>query len=102
MPVRAVLARPPPLPPPRYHLCQHVPYWQGQDEVSAWMHAQRTNDSLQAELPLLPGALEGVKALQQLVPVVAYITVRPQVGGCMWGLHPNVASGERGGGGARS
>lgn len=62
----------------RYHLTQKVPYWAGRPEVEAWQQQQRENDELQTQLPLVAGALEGAVELHGIVPIVAYITIRPQ------------------------
>mmetsp|Transcript_16170 Transcript_16170/g.35026 ORF Transcript_16170/g.35026 Transcript_16170/m.35026 type:complete len:252 (+) Transcript_16170:164-919(+) len=62
----------------KYHLCQRVPYWAGRPEIESWMQAQRDNNALQEQLPLMEGALQGAAHLHTHIGVVAYITVRPQ------------------------
>ena len=41
------------------------------------MHRQRESPEAQDGLPLISGAVEGVRALMEVTPVVAYCTVRP-------------------------
>ena len=62
----------------KYHLAQHVPFWQTA-EAKEGMQRQRDSPEAQDNLPLIPGALEGVRALleEAKTPIVAYITVRP-------------------------
>ena len=84
----------------KYHLAQYNPAWQSQD-AQDWMHEQRTAPEAQDNLPLIPGAVEGVNALLRLnnnknhhndndssddtrpttndvvVNIVGYLTVRP-------------------------
>jgi len=60
----------------KYHLAQNVPFWQGEAAL-AWMQRQRDSPEAQDNLPLVLGAVEGVLALLQAVPVVGYCTVRP-------------------------
>eukprot|EP00959_Pyramimonas_sp_CCMP1952_P121373 2538168-Pyramimonas_sp.AAC.1 len=60
----------------KYHLAQNVPFWQS-EEAFAWMHSQRGSPQAQDGLPVVPGALEGVRSLVALTPVVGYCTVRP-------------------------
>lgn len=62
----------------KYHLAQNNPAWQS-EEAQAWMHQQRTAPEAQDCLPVIPGAVEGVKELlQSRTNLVAYLTVRPQ------------------------
>jgi hypothetical protein len=60
----------------KYHLAQYNPAWHG-EEAQSWMHAQRSAPEAQDGLPLIPGALEGVKAVPPST-WVAYLTVRPR------------------------
>lgn len=62
----------------KYHLCQNVPYWAEQEEALKWMSDMRTSCEAQEHLPLIKGALEGVKILQSICQVVGYLTVRPE------------------------
>eukprot|EP00457_Paulinella_chromatophora_P001534 gb/GEZN01001536.1/.p1 GENE.gb/GEZN01001536.1/~~gb/GEZN01001536.1/.p1 ORF type:complete len:933 (-),score=99.74 gb/GEZN01001536.1/:190-2667(-) len=60
----------------KYHLAQNVPFWQSREALD-WMDRSRSSAEAQDGLPLIPGAKEGVRALMQIVPVVGYLTVRP-------------------------
>jgi hypothetical protein len=60
----------------KYHLAQNVPFWQT-DEAFAWMQSQRGSPHAQDGLPLVPGAVDGVRDLVSVTPVMGYITVRP-------------------------
>lgn len=62
----------------KYHLCQKVPYWAEQKEALQWMAKMRTSCEAQEHLPLIKGALEGVRNLQETCEVVGYLTVRPE------------------------
>lgn len=59
-----------------YHLAEHVPFWQT-EEALEWMQQQRDDPKAQDDLPLVPGAVEGVHALRKVIPIVGYCTVRP-------------------------
>jgi len=65
----------------KYHLAQNNPSWYTA-EAQDWMHEQRTSPTAQEDLPIIPGALEGVNELlmspSEQVNLVAYITVRPR------------------------
>jgi hypothetical protein len=61
----------------KYHLAQNNPAWQSK-EAAAWMHAQRTAPEAQDDLPVIPGAVKGVKELGSMIPIVGYLTVRPE------------------------
>mmetsp|Transcript_65462 Transcript_65462/g.77486 ORF Transcript_65462/g.77486 Transcript_65462/m.77486 type:complete len:223 (+) Transcript_65462:38-706(+) len=61
----------------KYHLAQFNPAWQS-DEAKAWMHRQRNSPEAQDNLPLIPGAVQGVRNLAKITSVVAYLTVRPE------------------------
>ena len=60
-----------------YHLAQHVPCWQTA-EAADWMAAQRISPEAQDGLPIISGAVEGVRKLQEITPLVGYLTVRPE------------------------
>lgn len=60
----------------KYRYSYKVPYWQTQD-VHEWIEVQLHSNEVQVELPLIKGAVDGVNELNKIVPVVAYITARP-------------------------
>lgn len=60
----------------KYRYTQNVPYWQT-DDAMKWMDEHRTSNAVQEELPLIPDVHKFVEEISKSVPVVAYITVRP-------------------------
>lgn len=60
----------------KYHLAQNNPAWQS-EAAQSWMQTQRDAPEAQDGLPLIDGAVEGVAALAALLPIAAYLTVRP-------------------------
>lgn len=61
----------------KYSYAQNVPHWAHQEAALEWMQSQRDSKDAQKGLPLIPGAVEGVKQLANIVPVLGYLTVRP-------------------------
>lgn len=61
----------------KYRYVQKVPYWQT-EEAQQWITEAVYSDSLQEELPLIENANHVVRKIEEIVPVVGYITVRPQ------------------------
>lgn len=66
----------------KYRYTQLVPYWQSKEALE-WMETARTNNTLQEALPLIEDANRIVQLIDQLVPIVGYLTIRPRsvVGG---------------------
>ena len=62
----------------KYKLAQDAPYWKENPEALKWMDVTRSNPEAQLNLPLIEGALEGVRQLQDIVPVYGYLTIRPE------------------------
>lgn len=62
----------------KYRYTQNVPYWQTQ-EALAWAEAHRNSNEIQIKLPLIKGADVYVKKINEIVPIVAYISIRPDV-----------------------
>jgi hypothetical protein len=60
----------------KYRYTQEVPYWQTKEALQ-WMEDNRASNQVQTELPLINGALEGAKKINEIIPVIAYITTRP-------------------------
>jgi len=65
-----------------FHLAQDVPWWRDNTAAMAWMDAQRTSPEAQMGLPVIGGAVEGVRILLELgqrerLDIVCYLTVRP-------------------------
>jgi hypothetical protein len=60
----------------KYRYTQNVPYWQT-DEAHEWMVENMNSNDIQKEIPLIEGVDKYVQQLNRIIPVVAYITVRP-------------------------
>lgn len=60
----------------KYRYTQNVPYWQT-EEALQWMESNRHSDELQERLPLIEGADQAVQRINHIIPIVAYITTRP-------------------------
>ncbi len=61
----------------KYRYTQNVPYWQT-DEALKWMEEHRSSNAVQEQLPLIPDVHQYVLKIGKIVPVIAYITVRPE------------------------
>jgi hypothetical protein len=61
----------------KYKYTQDVPYWQTKEALD-WMEAQRENDGIQTEFDLIENSNQVVQKINKIVPIVAYITVRPE------------------------
>lgn len=46
-------------------------------DAQAWKQEQKYSDTLQEHLPLIPGALAGLRMVHDIVPVACYMTARP-------------------------
>lgn len=62
----------------KYRYTQNVPYWRT-DEAIAWMDEHRNSNEIQEMLPLIQGADSAIQDIQKSIPIVAYMTTRPQV-----------------------
>lgn len=61
----------------KYRYSQNVPYYQTK-EANAWMDEKRESNEFQTSMGLMPGAKSGVAELHKIIPIVAYITIRPE------------------------
>ncbi|MFA5107315.1 MAG: hypothetical protein WC497_03235 [Patescibacteria group bacterium] len=61
----------------KYRYTQNVPYWQSA-EAKQWMHDKINSDDLQKELPLIEGSNTYLEKINSIIPIAAYITVRPE------------------------
>lgn len=61
----------------KYRYTQNVPYWQT-PEALAWMDEQINSNEVQKELPLIEGADHYLRKIHEIVPIAAYITIRPE------------------------
>ena len=62
----------------KYRYTQHVPYWQS-DEAKQRIHDEIHSSALQEELPMIEWAKQFVNKINKIIPITAYITVRPTV-----------------------
>merc|ERR1712012_844151 len=62
----------------QYRLAQYVPCWRDSPDAQEFMQQLRDDPQEQLGIKPIEGALESVRKLQEVVPVVAYLTVRPQ------------------------
>ncbi|HPX64183.1 MAG TPA: hypothetical protein PLA53_01990, partial [bacterium] len=60
----------------KYRYTQNVPYWQS-PEALEWMAAKINSNEIQEGLPLIDGSSVYLNKIKQIIPIVAYITVRP-------------------------
>lgn len=60
----------------KYRYAQNVPYWQTPSAL-VWMESKRHNDDFQTLFEPIPQAISGARNLNKIIPVVAYVTVRP-------------------------
>ncbi|HII14977.1 MAG TPA: hypothetical protein HA362_01580 [Nanoarchaeota archaeon] len=61
----------------KYRYTQNVPYWQSEDALR-WTKENRMSNELQRALPLIENADIYLHEIHKIVPVAAYITMRPQ------------------------
>ncbi len=61
----------------KYNRAQDVPYWQSK-EVKAWRKTNIISNDLQTNLPLIKNSNIFVNKISNIVPLVAYITTRPE------------------------
>jgi hypothetical protein len=61
----------------KYQYTQNVPYWQTKEALS-WMEEMRNSNEFQKDLPLIEGANFFLKEINKIVPIAAYITIRPE------------------------
>lgn len=62
----------------KYRYTQNVPYRQT-DEAIQRMHDSMHSNQLQKKLPIIQWAKEWVNKINEIVPIAAYITVRPTI-----------------------
>jgi len=62
----------------KYRYTQNVPYWQT-PEANVWMEEARNSNDFQEHIPLIENAHNIVQKVNQIIPIAAYITARPEV-----------------------
>ncbi|MFA6065273.1 MAG: hypothetical protein WCW44_03800 [archaeon] len=60
----------------KYKYTKHVPYWQTK-EAQEWLNSQRMSNNMQREIPLIKNSNHSVEKINKIIPIVAYLTVRP-------------------------
>lgn len=60
----------------KYRYAQHVPSWQS-DEALEYMNYLRDSEETNEALPVDPYAVEAISTINKIIPVNAYLTVRP-------------------------
>ena len=61
----------------KYRYTQNIPYWQTK-EALAWMEEARNTDKLHEKFPLIKDSNLIVKKINKIIPIVVYLTTRPQ------------------------
>ncbi len=74
----------------KYRYVQEVPYWQS-DEAKIWVADHITDNEMQKNIEQIKGASIYVNKINNIVPIVAYLTTRPQsvVDGTAYWLEKN-------------
>ncbi len=61
----------------KYQFIERVPYWQT-TEANALMEEWTNSNDFQGTIPLIEGADEWLRKVAEIIPISAYITMRPQ------------------------
>lgn len=61
----------------KYRYTQNIPYWQ-HDEALQWVDEKINSNETQEILPLIEGSSAYLNRINQIIPIVAYITARPE------------------------
>lgn len=62
----------------KYRYTSNVPYWQ-HDEAQQWLDKEVHSNELQENLPLIEDANIYLNKIDDIIPIAAYITVRPEI-----------------------
>ena len=62
----------------KYRYTWNVPYWKSSEAVT-WLDKVLTKKDIQLDFSVCDGAKEYVKKIHEIVPIVAYITARPEM-----------------------
>jgi uncharacterized HAD superfamily protein len=62
----------------KYRYFQNVPYWQTSD-ILKWTNEAINSNELQELLPLIENANHVVEKINKIIPIVGYMTARPEV-----------------------
>jgi len=61
----------------KYRYSQNVPYWQ-HEEALKWIDEMINSSEAQESLPLIEGSSAYLTRINEIIPIVAYITARPE------------------------
>jgi len=61
----------------KYGYTQNIPYWQS-EEALKWMENKRNSSDFQEGLPLIEDSNHFLNKINKIVPIAAYITIRPE------------------------
>jgi len=61
----------------KYRYTQNIPYWQ-HDEVLQWVDEKINSNETQENLPLVEGSSAYLNRINQIIPIAAYLTIRPE------------------------
>lgn len=61
----------------KYRYTQQVPYWQT-PEALAWVRENINSNEVQKELPLITDADFYLQKINEIIPIAAYLTIRPE------------------------
>ena len=61
----------------KYRYTQNVPYWQHKEALQ-WVDEKINSNETQESLPLIEGSSAYLKKINRIIPIVAYITIRPE------------------------
>ncbi|MBS3071631.1 hypothetical protein J4408_01435 [Candidatus Pacearchaeota archaeon] len=62
----------------KYSYTQNVPYWQSEKALK-WMEEKRNSTKFQKELPLIENSNHFLNKINEIIPIAAYITIRPEL-----------------------
>lgn len=61
----------------KYRHTDNIPYWQGQ-KAEKILENIRNSNKIQTDLPLIKNSESTVSKINKIIPIIAYITVRPK------------------------
>lgn len=61
----------------KYRYTQNIPYWQ-ETEMLEWVDMKINSNEAQENIPLIEGSIAYINRINQIIPIVAYITARPE------------------------
>jgi 5'(3')-deoxyribonucleotidase len=61
----------------KYRYTQNIPYYQ-KSEILEWIDQKINSNETQESLPLIEGSSAYLKKINKIIPIVSYITIRPE------------------------